>query len=221
MATVDFTNLNPEKEKKAEKEAPDISLRGEVEFKKTPWVVRTARDMKRIAPYMFWKIAGPEMGRILWNTLVDAGERAIFGTTTTRRNSSRKDGQVVEYDGYFDKRDTRRSTREADDTTTRSYDEFLFTDQMDVDDIITAIVKQAKDDTYVSVSDLYFIIKRILKKADYPKEVIELLESPQYTDNDYGWSYDDLRSARPGSVRTNGRTRYFLDLPEAKAIRRR
>ena len=219
MATVDFTNLNPEKGKE-EKGAPDISLRGEVEFKKTPWVVRTFRDMKKIAPYMFWKIAVPEMGRILWNTLVDAGERAIFGTTTTRRNS-RKDGSVVEYDGYFDKRDTRRSTKDVDDTSTRSYDEFLFTDKMDVDDIISAIIKQAKDDTVVSVSDLYFIIKRILKKADYPKEVIDLLESPQYTDNDYGWSYDDLRSARPGSVRTNGRTRYFLDLPEAKAIRRR
>lgn len=220
MATVDFTNLNPEKDKKEEKEAPDISLRGEVEFKKTPWVVRTARDMKRIAPYMFWKIAVPEMGRILWNTLVDAGEKAIFGTTTARRFSDRRNGNVVEYDGFFDKRDVRRTTRD-EEMVTRSYDEFLFTDKMDVDDIIVALVKQAKDDTVVSVSDLYFIIKRILKKADYPKEVIDLLESPQYTDNDYGWSYDDLRSARPGSQRINGRTRYFLDLPEAKAIRRR
>lgn len=220
MATVDFTNLNPEPKKDTEKEAPDISLRGEVEFKKTPWVVRTARDMKRIAPYMFWKIAVPEMGRILWNTLVEAGEKAIFGTSTIRRSSDRRNSNVVEYDGFFDKRDVRRTTRD-EEMVTRSYDEFLFTDKMDVDDIIVALVKQAKDDTVVSVSDLYFIIKRILKKADYPKEVIDLLESPQYTDNDYGWSYDDLRSARPGSVRTNGRTRYFLDLPEAKAIRRR
>ena len=78
------------------------------------------------------------------------------------------------------------------------------------------MLKKAREEGKVSISDLYSIIRRTMKKNEYPAEYINMLETDTFANLNYGWFYEDLRGVRPGIV---GRDKYYLDLPEETAIK--
>ena len=229
MAKTEWEEMVPDKgtttdyisdKKQEEKETPDVDLRGKVEYKKKGFLARATSDFKRHFPAILFGVAIPEMGKILFNNIVETMYSSIFGGSYSGsgKRSGRgyyfNDSRVVEYD----KRNGRdKDSRNYDISKNKtSYDEFLFTNRLDVEDILGILVSQARDDGKVSVADLYSIVRRTLKKRRYPTEIIEMLESPQFTDRNYGWYYDDLRTARVGVY---GRDRYFLDLPDEVVIK--
>lgn len=230
----DFTNLAPQSQgpvntpAEKEKEVPEVELKGKIEIKKKSWGSRVVSDAKKCLPIMVWSNLVPRLGEIAFDELVEFGRSIIFGQpyvpgrATSRRGSGYyfKDNRVIDYDDMYygsgrrTKRDDRTARQESRDTL--SYDEFQFTDRMDVENILAAITIEARESRRVSISDLYAIIRRELKRQRYPKEIVSLLERSDYSDENYGWYYDDLASARVGTLR-NGR--FYLDLPEAIAIK--
>lgn len=240
MAASDWTNMVPGKDgtvkdytptnavTETEKKNPDVGpeieqLRGKVEFKHKSWICRTLTDFKRNWPTMLLTVFLPEAGKIFLNKTFDVIYSTIFNEPYyggSSRNSGYffKDNRVVDYTAaYFDARSGAGNTSSRQDLNKYRYDEFIFTSRFDVEDIIGMMVAQAKADKKVSVSDLYSIIRRTLKKNHYPREIIAMLETEKYTDDNYGWYYEDLRNAMVG---TAGRDRYFLDLPQETAINR-
>lgn len=225
MSTVDFTNLAPAKEdqdyipgenKETEKESlPE--LRGKVEFKKKPWIQRVFFDFKRSWPTLFWTVIVPEAGAIAFDNISSLVRDSLFGGTSVPSSSRRRKGYYndMEYSDYYDARNGKKSSRDVH-IEKRSYDEFIFTDRLDIEDIIASLKKQAYREHKVSVADLYSIIKKQLKQAKYPAEIIEMLEKPEYTDLSFGWYFEDLQDAR---VEVLGRDRFCLDLPKAVAIK--
>lgn len=225
MSTVDFTNLAPSKDadyipsSEKKEEDTNLELRGKVEFKKKSWFDRMFSDFKKGFPYIFWKVIVPEAGSMAFDNITNLLRDSLFGgSSIPTRSSGRKRGYYndMEYSDYYDARNGRRDNRRGEKIEKRSYDEFIFTNRLDVEDIIVALKKQAHRERNVSVSDLYYIIKKELKENKYPSEIIALLEQPEYTDTGYGWYYEDLQSARVEAI---GRDRYCLDLPRAVAIK--
>lgn len=201
-------------QQKNEDEGPDVELRGKVEIKKKKWFERCASDFKKYFPKMLFGVAIPEMGKILITKTFDVIYSSIFnepysgGGKPGGKGYFFSNGSVVDYDNFFDKKNG--NNVDILPSAKKSYDEFIFTNRIDVEDIIAILIRQAKEEGKVSVADLYSIIRRTLKKKDYPREIIAILASDNYRDNRYGWYYEDICNARPGIA---GRDRYFLDLP--------
>lgn len=230
----DFTNLAPKSggttdyipsNKEEEKSLPDVEFQGKIEYRKKPWWQRASADAKKAFPVMLKNNLLPRLGEIAFDEIVELGRSVIFGTpyvpgrTAARKGSSYffKDSRVVDYDDiYGDKRGRSNDARRTDRLGSLSYDEFLFTDRMDVEHILSALTIEAKEHHRVSISDLYAIIRLELKRQRYSKDVIAMLEKSDYSDENYGWYYDDLTYARVGTLRSG---RFYLDLPEAVAIK--
>lgn len=213
----------PSNKKEEKNDIPEVELRGKIEYKKKSWFERCASDFKRYFPKMLFGVAIPEMGKIFVTKTFDVIYNSIFnepyyGTGKKSNGYYFNNSRVVDYDGYFDARNSKNGRGYDGPMKKLAYDEFLFTNRIDADDIITRLQIKARDEGCVSVSELYSIIKRTLEKGNYPREIIALLKEDDYANTNYGWYYDDLRGVRPGIA---GRDRYFLDLPEEVAIRKR
>lgn len=229
MSTVDFTNLAPNSEsdqdyipggnKEEEKEQALPSLRGKVEFKKKHWIERVFSDFRRSWPTLFWNVIVPEAGAIAFDNISALVRDSLFGGSSVPSSSRRRKGYYndMEYSDYYDARNGgKKGQTKNTNVEKRSYDEFIFTDRLDIEDIIASLKKQAYREHKVSVADLYSIVKKQLKQAKYPPDIIELLEKPEYTDLSFGWYFEDLQDAR---VEILGRDRFCLDLPKAVAIK--
>ncbi len=219
--TTDYVSPNAPKNTEEDDLSNAMNLRGKVEIKKKSWLDRTFYNFKRNWPKMLFGVAIPEMGKILVTKTFDMLYSTLFDEPYSG-GASRGNGYFFKNNRVFDYSEIYGGAKKQDksyyDGPSRkiAYDEFIFTSRLDVEEIIGKMLKQAREEGKVSVSDLYSIIRRTLKKNDYPMEYIEMLEKDQYTNNNYGWFYEDLRNVRPGIV---GRDRYFLDLPEAVAIK--
>lgn len=227
MSTVDFTNLAPVKsdadyipnKKEDNEELPE--MRGKIEFKKKPFAQRVFSDFKKGWPHLLFDVILPEAGSLAFDSAMNLLRDCIFGSSPAassyRRRGKGYYNDVVEYSDYYDARNGRPSNNGRNERMQkRSYDEFIFTDRLDVEDIILALKKEAHRDHKVSVSTLYSIIRRELKNNKYSTEIISMLESPEYTDESWGWYIEDLQDAR---VEVLGRDRFCLDLPKAVAIK--
>lgn len=220
--TTDYISPNAPKKPEEEDVSDGMNLRGTVEIKKKPWLARTFYNFRRNWPKMLLSVAIPEMGKILVTKTFDMLYSTLFDEPYNGGSRSRGGYYFNNGNRTFDYNEIYNGIKKSDksyyDSPSKgiAYDEFLFTSRLDCEEIIGRMLKQAREEGKVSVSNLYSIIRHTLKKNRYPQEYIEMLEKDQYTNNNYGWFYDDLRGVVPGVV---GRDRYFLDLPEAVAIK--
>lgn len=217
-STTDYVPSNNTKKEEKEIDIPDIDLKGKVEFRKKNWFERKASTFKQTWPKALMEVVIPEMGKIFVNELFGTIYSSLFGEAY--KGNVGKGGGYFFKNGVFDYSDIYGMKNRAPEGTTvahkMAYDDFIFYSRVDVEQIIMQMIKIAKADGKVSVSTLYSIIRHTLERGKYPKEIIELLQNDVYTNTNYGWTLDDLRFVRPGTI---GRDRYFLDLPEVRVIK--
>ena len=204
-----------------EDETPDIDLKGKVEIKRTPWHKRTIKSFRKNWPAMLFSVAIPEMGKILLTKTFDVIYSSVFnepyygGSAKGNGYFFKNQSSVFDYTDFW-KGAGSTSGKPTDTSKNKlAYNEIAFTDRRDVVEIIGRMIDKASKQGKISVSELYTIMSKTLKRNGYPDSYISMLETDQYTNLNWGWYLDDLRRAQPGLI---GNNMYYLDLPEERNI---
>ena len=152
-------------------------------------------DVSNVKTYIIEDILVPEIKKIISNIVRDSIDMILYGDTQKKRSSS--GASYVSYRDYSsrDRRDDHRNESRA--RTRYSYDDIVFEDRGEAEDVLTRMTELI--DTYdsVSVADMYDLAGM----------------SCNYTDNNYGWT--NLRNAE--TIRVGGG--YMLRLPKAAPLK--
>lgn len=158
-------------------------------------------DMNSVVSYIIQDILLPGAKNIILDLVTGGLEMKFFGTASGKRSRSGRDKGYTNYNSVSktsyrtandrDVRDERRTITDRSKAL-HNFDEIVFDNRGDAEEVLSTLVDLIKDYDMASVADLY--------------ASVDIVSS--FTDNKYGW--DDLAGVRPVRVR-NG---YVLDLPK-------
>nr|DAO73263.1 MAG TPA: hypothetical protein [Caudoviricetes sp.] len=152
-----------------------------------------AEDASKVKSYILFDIVIPEAKKILSEIVNTSLDMILYGERReNRRKSGGTNSSYVSYRNYSDDK-SRISSRHND----YDFDELLFADKEDADDVLDALCEIIGTYGYASVSDLYDLCGRTC----------------DYTAASYGWR--NLSSA--SVVRLPGGD-YRLKLPKVRVI---
>lgn len=177
-------------------------VKGKVRVKKKAWTKRMAeafgaREGQGILDYIFYDIIVPATKNMIIDSISD-GVAMAFGESPRRRGRSRDRSARYDYDRVsYIERDRRRRDDDRRDlrysSSIRDYENIVFDNKDDADEVISTLVDIIDRDGQASVSQLY-------RAAG--------VSEPDYAVGNYGWF--KLGSAYARRV-SDG---YVLDLPK-------
>lgn len=161
-----------------------------------------------IGEYVNEEIIKPAVKNLIYDAITSAASRAMFGRTggPTRHNSGYNNygSRSVNYNNRYNNASSNQPApkQQQEDRRVRStrygVDEFLIEDRYDAAHILTTLTESADKYNVVSVADYY-----------------DLIGAPsQYTDNNYGWTFDSISTASIIPVRGG----YIIKFPAVEVI---
>jgi hypothetical protein len=221
--TVDFTNLAPtsNKEEPTKKVVPQIDVKGEVKLrKKSPFKIfkdnLIENDWRTVSNHIIKNRFVPDIKRAAVEGFCTFLKSVFLGEGYM--NSSRSGyydySSGGSYNYYYRNGGNNKKPDAPVHRARITYDDFGFPDEAVVQDIIDAMLMQAKIDGSISVGSLYAIYNDILVRKKFDPEIIAQLRAPEFTDEKFGWPYEDVCKGHPSYE--SGL--YFLVMPRPRSI---
>ena len=180
------------------------AVKGNVKLKKKPVAKRMGEaiigeDIQEVKSYLIWDVLLPAVKDTIAELVKKGIDAVLYGGASAPSNvKRRRDRSRPSYSDYYDdrRRDDRRRPRKPNRRAMHSFDDILFEDRFDAENVLSCLVDITQDYGMCSVADFYELAG----------------EEPQWSDNKYGWG--DVGDAQV--VRT--RDGYILDLPRPEPI---
>lgn len=151
-------------------------------------------DMDSVKQYILMDVLVPSIKRAI-SDIVCNGINMLLGEPP-RSSKSSSQGARVSYRAYYDQRDDRREYNGTRAKSNYSYDDIIFDNRGDAEEVLLRMEELLDRFDAVSVADLFDMAGI----------------SCNYTDNKYGWT--DLDNARVERVRDG----YIIRLPRATTL---
>lgn len=157
-------------------------------------------DTKDVKSYIWGDVIIPTIK----NTILDVGEMILFGSTSGRRDRSRRDRDRVPYSSYYksdhNERRRERDRRDDDDRYRENdkvdYRNIILRDRRDAEDVVNKLRERIEEYEQATVADLFDLID----------------VSSNYVDNNWGWADPhDIGIRRVSSG-------YLIDVAEARHL---
>lgn len=183
-------------------------VKGNVKTKKKPAAKKVGEaiigeDVEEVKSYLLWDVFIPAVKDTIADLVKKGIDALLFGGAHSPKNIRRdRNYSRASYSDYYDRnrreydRDERRRPRKPNRRAVHDFDDIVFSDRYDAENVLQSLVDITMDYGMVSVADFYELSG----------------EEPQYTDNKYGWG--ELRDAKVVRVRDG----YVLDLPKPEPI---
>lgn len=193
-------NEQAKKEKHVEK-----VVKGNAKIRKKPVAKRmgeaiVGEDIQEVKSYLIWDVLLPAVKDTIAELVKKGIDAVLYGGTSAPPNVRRRgSASRPSYSDYYDRdrrREDRRRPRKPNRRAVHSFDDILFEDRFDAENVLSCLIDITMNYGMVSVADFYELVG----------------EEAQYTDNKYGWG--DLGDAQV--VRT--RDGYVIDLPRPEPI---
>lgn len=191
-------------DERREKHAAKI-VKGNVKVKKKPAAKKVGdailgEDLKEVKTYLLWDVLIPAVKDTIADIVKKGIDAMLFGGTGAPRNVKRERGYSrASYSNYYDRdrREREKSRgRRANRRAMHDFDDIVFSDRFDAENVLDCLVETTLDYGMVSVADFYELAGAEVSWAD----------------NKYGWG--DLGDACVTRVRDG----YVLDLPRPEPI---
>ena len=213
-------NMTPNRKKRAEDIVENIEtesakkekhvqkvVKGQARVKKKPPAKKVGdailgEDVSEVKSYLIWDVFIPAVKDMIADLVKKGIDAMLFGGTEAPRNIDRRRGTSrPSYSDYYDRNrdrryDDRRRTRRPNRRAVHEFDDILFADRFDAENVLSCMDDITMEYGMVSVADFYELAG----------------EEGQYTDNKYGWG--DVRDARVVKVRDG----WIIDLPKPEPI---
>ena len=184
-------NQAPEEKKKVEK-----VVTGTVKTKKKTDIRKftdnfISEDLNTVKSYIFMDVLIPAVKKAISDVVRNGIDMILYGDSAHSKSNS--GASKVSYRSYYDGAKNRRDSESARTRTSYSYDNIIFDNRGEAEDVLARMDELV--DTYgnASVADLYDLVGI----------------TGNYTDNKYGWT--NIRTARVERVRDG----YTIKLPKA------
>ena len=180
-------------EKKVEK-----VVKGNVKVKKKGEIskfkdVFISADAAYVKSYVIMDVLVPALKKAVSDIVTNGIDMILYGETG--HSKRRTNSSNISYRDYYDRRDDRRYDRPR--SNGYSFDDITLESRGEAEEVLDSLFDLIDTYKIASVADRYDLVG----------------ETPEYTDNKYGW--EDLRNAEVIRVRDG----YKLKLPKAKPIR--
>lgn len=152
-----------------------------------------SEDAANVKSYILMDVLVPAFKKAVSDIITNGVDMILYGETG--HSKRRSNASSVSYRDYYDRRDDRRYDRPR--SNGYSFDDIILESRGEAEEVLDSLFDLIDTYKIASVADLYDLVG----------------ETPEYTDNKYGW--EDLRNADVVRVRDG----YKLKLPKAKPIR--
>ena len=190
-------DINQPSKRGTDYDKPKLKLEGGVKEKKKSLGEKfsetfLSEDLNNVKGYVFKEIVVPSIKNLLFDTLSNAFQMIIFGTTSPARNGGRKAG-YYDYNA-ISKSGSNNYRPVVNDIPRDRFDfrDLVFTSSRDAEEVLYTLFEYIHEYGHATVADYYNSIPGV---------------SSVYTDKDWGWK--DLSEVRVRPVRDG----FILTLP--------